>query len=189
MRITEVVSASQMASILLAVKELEVTPEPFRRQGRVMLLINFSEYCQFISTYLDKLDWLATSTAELLQYIESDDTASLFRAFLKDIAVACMAELYFSELDDYPATAIVHTVNDAPRLDMDTLNMTYDYVGAPNSSSLINYMKQKGYQFKKVISAKNHPVWKYACICWATSMNVNTEPWNIDYATFFPEYI
>ena len=173
------VMSDNLAPILLLDKEMEETPEPFRMQKNVLLIVSFSEYLKFIDNYLDKVDYLSTPTSMLKQYIMHNDTTRLYSSFLADMAYAVAKELHYAEKYKKSATMLVHDVSDAKVNSLSDIENMYKDIRNFTENNLHQYMGAKDFALPKFFNKDNDILWHYANVLLFFSMAPG-KPWIFD---------
>ena len=168
---TVLVSSDSLGYFLLLEPALEPEPEVFRLQPNVTFVLAFDKYLDFITYYLNSVDFLATPTKELHTLLREyrlggSERAKqeLFQAFLKDVACAVVKELCFAEAYGKGASNITHSIADGVIMsnrDIDEIFVNVENVGTANLHARLSH---KGYALPKKISGQNARLWKYAVV-------------------------
>ena len=150
-----------LAPLYILNKNFESTPDPFRLQGdKITFVVPFREYRRFIQKCLREVDYLSTPTKVLLKYDKDNDTQSLYRSYLRDMAIAICKELHFAEKLDKDATHYRHSSNGTVSLGQDymhTVTLASDLQG-----QLRDYMKSFDFPLPKTFRINNNNLWEYA---------------------------
>lgn len=148
--------ADCLAALMVLDPSLEPTPEPFRMQPDVTVVINLTEYIRFVQSLPSGSRYLRAPTDTIQSAIAANDTTRLLKSFYLDMALAEGKELYFAEREHRGATRIRHT------LDTDT---PYKNVRVSEKAeiALRRVLKDKGFELPTPISAMNKTHWDYAC--------------------------
>lgn len=164
------VDSDSLASILLLIRELEKTPEPFRGQPDVTIIVDFEEYLKFVDTFLGDENLLTLPTKTLQDLIREhrqeykQATKILWCTYLSDMAKAVMKEVYYAEQLDKEATRIQHYISNADvKLDKAGIDLWYQRAGIETQNELLNAMTVNGFTISRV-SDCNIKHLKYACV-------------------------
>ena len=170
MRNVKIVGYDNLAPLLLLDKQMEETPEPFRMQKDVLLVVSFSEYLKFIDVYLNKVDYLSTPTFILKRYRATQDTNKLYVSFLKDMAYCVAKELHYAETYNKSATCFMHTAEDSNILSLQDVEKMYKDIRSYTEQQLRDYMSARDFSLPKFFREENMSMWHYANILLFFSM-------------------
>jgi hypothetical protein len=168
---TKVVDYDSLAVLLLLEKQLEPTPEVFRSQPNVTLVVPFEEYISFIELLLGSLDLLATPSETLHHHLREyrlgdrgGARKKLFSAFLRDMSFAVAKEVYYSEQRGKGCTRIIHRLEEGVTLSAQDIDSYYANVALSTAPAMLTKLSCKGYAMPAQISAPNAYAWKYAVV-------------------------
>lgn len=157
------VRADSLATLLLLDKSLEPIPEPFRCQKNLCCIVEFEEYCKFLDRYLANVDYLATPTYLLKQYLRDGSEIQLRKAFYKDMAYAVCKELHYAERKHTVATRIIHTLRkDSLVTTANTLDREYLDVCNDTVYRIYQKMDELDFALPARFHSENFALWQYA---------------------------
>ena len=172
------VSYTNLAPLFLLDKTFEEKPDPFRLQGdRVMFIIPFNEYKLFIAKYLGTVDYLATPTKTLKAYLNTQNDIELYRAYMKDVAVAIGKELYYSETYGKSATHYKHLSDGNQTYTKEDLFSIYKMIG--NQTAFRDYLSSHDFKLPNSFMDSNFDLWVYSNVLYFFSQSISIE-WEVD---------
>lgn len=164
------VDADSLASILYTNRQIERLPEPFRGQPHVTLLVDFEDYIRFVTSALGRVGYLYTSASELTTLTsmyrrEQSETTrmKLWSAFLKDMAMALLKEVWWAERLGKGATTITQMeILEGITFSAEDIVHIYASAGHERQKVALEWLAGKGYEYPPQVSARNSFLFKLA---------------------------
>lgn len=167
-------TADKMASLCFLGADYEPTPEPWRGQSDITIVLPYSEYCKFIRDYLSVQNYLLTGTFQLRNYLFLSATQKLCSAYMLDMAAAVCKELHYCERRRIPATRIIHYIDDTNVKTVPTADV---HIG--NADTIMRaFMASKGYPISSNFVEGNLELYNYALRLYASATSGNF--WNTE---------
>ena len=159
------VTSNTLAPLFLLIKDLEPVPEPFRCQKELCVVVDITQYMDFIEKDLEDMNFLSTSTKRLKQLVMTQNYNELVSCFYLDMSRAVCKELHYAEIKGKSATRFSHLdliSEDAEQLTLESLHDYYNMAKFQTEEPIRAYMERCGFYLPKKFRKENVLLWEYA---------------------------
>ena len=171
------VSYTNLAPLFLLDRSFEEKPDPFRLQGdKVMFVIPYNEYKLFIDKCLGEVDYLATPTKLLKEYLNTRDEIQLYRSYMREVAIAIGKELFYAEEANKSASHYQHRSDGSLTYTREDIYGIYKYIDT--EKVFRGYMESHDFKLPKYFKSENQDLWFYANVLYFFSNSVSVQ-WEV----------
>lgn len=143
-----------LSAILCQCRQQEQFPEPFRLQEKVVFLVSFETYVDYIKTLTDDTCVQLTFAISYLRNLTVAGNERAYDAFLADMAFAICKEISYSEEWQKPASLILPTAEGVSVCTVDDFSNMYSE-SLTCGAELIQRVISFGYPMKKKLTERN----------------------------------